>query len=275
MDRSYDLTVAAVQFAPEVLKPRNNLARMGQFVAEAQARGARLVVLPELSTTGYYEHPDLHSFAEHRVGYTVQTLVKLSQRYGVYIAAGFEEFHQDDIYDSLAFTTPRGEVSIYRKRHLIFWEHFYFRGGCEPLIVETEIGRIGFAICADMMYRSVWNNYRGKIDLAVVSAAWPRATEKTRGQTGWLFHHSDELTEKFPTQIASEYEIPVVVSNQTGPCQVRIPLMGRAQPAEFSGKSAVYDHTGRKVSAGLPGEGIAIGHIQIPRDFASWSTLSG
>ena len=36
-----------------------------------------------------------------------------------------------------------------------------------------RFGRIGLAVCADMIYRRVWEDYRGRIDLAVVSAAWP------------------------------------------------------------------------------------------------------
>ena len=63
---------------------------------------------------------------------------ELSGRHGIYLAGGFAERHRGHVYDSLVFCTPRGEVSIYRKRHLIFWEHFYFRAGRDPLIVETE-----------------------------------------------------------------------------------------------------------------------------------------
>ena len=67
-----------------------------------------------------------------------------------------------------SFATPDGEVHFYRKRNLVFWERFRFRPGREPLVVSTPYGRIGFAICADMIYRKVWDDYRGRIDLAVV-----------------------------------------------------------------------------------------------------------
>lgn len=275
MHRSHHVAVATVQFAAEPLNPTNNLNRISQLVANAHARGARMIVFPELSNTGYVEHIDLHALAEDLDGPSVKTFSKLSQQFGVYLAVGFAEFYRGDIYNSVAFTTPRGEVSVYRKQHLIFWEHFYFRCGVQSLIVETEVGRLGFAICADMMYRRVWNQYRGKIDLAIVSSAWPKATAETRGGVGWILRPSDKLTSAFPTRIANNMSVPVVVSNQTGPCDVRIPMMGAAQPAAFSGRSTIYDQKGSRLTNSLDGEGIAIAEVQIPREFTSCVTLSG
>ena len=77
------------------------------------------------------------------------------------------------LYDSLGFVTPEGDVHVYRKRNLVFWERFRFLPGRSPLVVPTRWGRIGFAICADMIYRRVWQDYRDRIDLAVITAAWP------------------------------------------------------------------------------------------------------
>ena len=275
MHRSLNVAVAAIQFAAQPLDPRENLRRISGLVAGAHARGARLIVLPELANTGYCEHADLHRLAEDRDGSTIRTFAALSQRHGVYLAAGFVECHGGDVYDSLAFTTPGGEVSIYRKRHLIFWEHYYFRRGCEPLIVETELGRIGFAICADMMYEHIWAGYRDKIDVAVVSAAWPGATDQTTGGVGWMLRPSAGLCGEIPARIARDLRIPVVFSNQSGPCEVRIPMMGPAKPAEFARHSAVYDHTGTRISPALEGEGIAMGLVSLPKEYAACVTLSG
>src|SRR5262245_20630718 len=129
--------VASVQCASELFNPTENLARAARFVAKAQSHGAQLVVLPELFSTGYHEHRDLHRCAEEAHGHIVSTLRTLSCESGVHLACGFVERFERHIYDSLAFCTPTGAVSIYRKRHLIFWEHYYFRAGAEPLIVET------------------------------------------------------------------------------------------------------------------------------------------
>jgi predicted amidohydrolase len=271
---STSVSIAAAQMAATPLAPTANLARVTSFVADAHARGARLVVFPEMTNTGYVEHADLHALAEDHAGPTIRTCLALSQRYGVYIACGFVEFHERDVYNSLAFVTPRGELSIYRKRHLIFWEHYYFRPGLAPLIVETELGRIGFAICADIMYDHVWAQYRGLIDLAVISAAWPCSTAETTGNVGWILQPSGRLAEELPVQIARTLTCPVVFCNHCGPCEVRIPMMG-TQRAAFAGKTAVYYPSGTSASNPLEGEGVALAAIPVPRRSERCATLSG
>lgn len=257
--RTSTLPLAVVQYAPTPLNPAANLERIAGLVADAHARGAKLIVLPEMASTGYVEHADLHTLAEATDGTTVRTFKNLSRRYGVYLAAGFVEWRDGHIYNSLCFSTPGGDVSIYRKRHLIFWEHFYFRHGHEPLIVETDFGRIGFAICADMMYRHVWQEYRGKIDMAIISSAWPRRTPQTALRVGWMLEPSWSLAGELPARIARDLEINVLFSNQCGPCNVRIPHLGPATSAAFAARSGIFDHRGNRVNAENDAEHISFG----------------
>lgn len=272
--RSTSVPVAAVQFTSSQGNPIANLDRISQLAAEAHAKGARLIVFPELANTGYFEDVELHSLAEDTLGQTVQGLVKIASRLGVYLAAGFVERFQGDVYNSLAFCTPRGQISIYRKRHLIFWEHSYFRAGRDPLIVQTDLGRIGFAICADMMYSSVWSHYRGLIDLAVIAAAWPRRTRETGFRVGWMLEPSWSLAGELPTRIASELKIPVVFANHCGACHVRIPQLGPATPAAFAGRTGVFDEHGHRLTKEHDSEEVVIGTVSVPEENMSCVTLS-
>src|SRR3954453_15518019 len=117
--------------------------------------------------------PDYGPYAEGRDGPTLRHLRRRSRQWGVALAAGFVEGEGRHLYDALAFCTPDGGVDVYRKRHLVFWERSRFRPGRDPLVVATPWGPVGFAICADMIYRRVWRGYRDRIDLAIVAAAWP------------------------------------------------------------------------------------------------------
>lgn len=272
--RSIKLPMAVVQFASTPMNLSANLDRISSQVAEACSQGARMVVFPELASTGYVEDVNLHDLAEDQQGTTVQTLSSLSRNFGVHVAAGFVEWYRGDVYNSLAFCSPRGEVSIYRKRHLIFWEHFYFRHGHEPLIVRTEFGRIGFAICADMMYRNVWAQYRGQIDLAVIIAAWPRRTAQTAFRVGWMLDPSWGLAGELPVRIADDLKVSVVFSNQCGPCQVRIPSLGPATPAAFAARSGIFDPNGRRLTPESDDEGVSIGSVNIHEEPSSCVTLS-
>lgn len=266
--------LAVVQYAASPLDPAANLERISQQVADCHARGARFIVFPELACTGYLEHADLHGLAEDQDGPTVQSLRKLSTRFGVYLTAGFVEWHGGHIYNSLCFSTPDGDISIYRKRHLIFWEHFYFQHGQEPLIVQTEFGRIGFAVCADMMYQHIWSEYKGKIDLAIIAAAWPRRTPKTALRVGWMLEPSWALAGQIPVQIARQLGINVVFSNHCGPCQVRIPHLGPVTTAAFAARSGIIDHLGNRLTDESESEQISISSINIPEEHLPCVTLS-
>ena len=121
-------------------------------------------VLPELFNTGYSLCPDFGPYSETAEGPTLSYLRQRSRQWKMAIAAGFVERGGRHLYDSLAFCTPDGDLHIYRKRNLVFWERFRFYPGREPLVVSTPFGRVGLAVCADMIYRKVWDDYRGRID---------------------------------------------------------------------------------------------------------------
>lgn len=272
--RASTLPLAVVQYSAVPLDPASNLDRISRLSAEAHGRGARLVVFPELACTGYLEHDDLHSLAENVDGPTVSALKTLSRRYGIYLAAGFVERKDGHIYNSISFSTPTGDVAIYRKRHLIFWEHFYFRHGQDPLILETDFGRIGFAVCADMMYSHVWSEYRDKIDLAIICAAWPRRTAQTGLRVGWMLEPSWSLAGEIPSRIARDLGINVVFANHCGPCHVRIPHLGKATPAAFAARSGIFNQHGFRKTIESDVEEISLDTIDIPEERLPCVTLS-
>jgi N-carbamoylputrescine amidase len=168
------------------------------------------------------------------------------------IAAGFVEREGRHLYDSLAFVTPEGETHIYRKRNLVFWERFRFRPGREPLVVSTRWGRIGFAICADMIYRRVWRDYRDRIDVAIVSAAWPDFADRDTGRKHWLLGHVGPLSGAIPGKVAHDLGIPVIFANQCGPTQTMIPVLNTRIADRFAGLSSISDGLhGATVRAGV------------------------
>jgi N-carbamoylputrescine amidase len=192
------------------------------------------------------------------------------------IAAGFVERGGRHLYDSLAFSTPDGDVQIYRKRNLVFWERFRFYPGREPLVVRTPFGRIGFAICADMIYRRVWEDYRDRIDLAVVSAAWPDFANRETGRGHWLLGHVGPLSTAIPAKVALDLGIPVVFANQCGETKTRIPVLRTTILDRFAGQSSICDgRHGTPVRADRE-LSVLIAPVTIhpKRGLKSWSSMS-
>jgi predicted amidohydrolase len=235
------IVVAAVQMPSEVLDVSANLDRADDLLKTARDSSVELAVLPELFNTGYSLCPDFGPYSETAEGPTLCHLRDRSRQWGMAIAAGFVEREGRHLYDSLVFCTPDGNVQTYRKRNLVFWERFRFHPGRSPLVVKTPWGRIGFAICADMIYRRVWSEYRDRIDLAVVSAAWPDFADRESGRRHWLLGHVGPLSGAIPAKVAMDLGIPVVFANQCGVTRTTIPVLGTKIKDRFSGQSSICD----------------------------------
>jgi predicted amidohydrolase len=235
------LLAAAIQMTSQPRQVAENLECADGLLRAAHEQGAELAVLPELFNTGYSLMPDYGPLAEGANGPTLAHLRQRSRQWGMSIAAGFVEREGWHLYDALAFCTPDGAQHVYRKRNLVFWERFRFRPGRAPLVVKTRWGRIGFAICADMIYRRVWQSYRDHIDLAVVSAAWPDFADRDTGHKHWLFGHVGPLSGEIPRKVAQDLGIPVVFANQCGATRTMIPVLKTQISDRFAGLSSICD----------------------------------
>ncbi len=191
--------------------------------------------------TGYGLLPDYTPAAEGRDGATLRHLAMRARQWDMAIAGGFVEREDHHLYDSIAFATPDGQLQIYRKRNLVFWERFRFKPGRKPLVVATPWGRIGFAVCADMIYRKVWDDYRGRIDLAIVCSAWPDFADRQTGRKHWLFGHVGPLSGAIPGKVAADLGIPVVFANQCGHTETVIPILKTRITDRFAGLSSICD----------------------------------
>jgi len=270
------IQAAAIQMPCDILDLHTNLERADGLIRTARAAGAELVVLPELFNTGYSLCPDFGPYSETADGPTLRYLRQRSLRWKMVIVGGFAEREGRHLYDSLALATPDGELHIYRKRNLVFWERFRFYPGHSPLVVSTPIGRIGLAVCADMIYRRVWDDYRDRIDLAVVSAAWPDFANRDTGRRHWLLGHVGQLSGAIPSKVASDLGIPVVFANQCGATRTWIPVIRSTIPDSFAGLSSINDgHHGSPVRAERE-SAVLVAPITLHRNrgLKTWNSMS-
>ena len=246
----------------------SNLEIADEYLRESYLAGAELVALPEMFNTGYGLLPDYSPMGEGLDGPTLSHLRERCRTWGMTIAAGFVEREGRHLYDSMALCTPEGDTHVYRKRNLVFWERFRFRPGKSSVIANTRLGRVGLAVCADMIYSRVWDEYRGNIDFAVVCSAWPDFANRHTGRPHWLMGHIGPLSAEIPSKVASDLEIPVVFANQCGTTQTTIPLLGmwvaESLPDRFAGSSTVCDSLNQaQVKAGAT-EQVVLSDITLP-----------
>lgn len=156
--RASPVRVAVVQFDPQV--GIENLERNAKVVHErltaAVENKARLIVLPELATTGYCFSGREEAYAHAEpvpTGPTVQGWVAFAAKHDVYIAGCLVEQDGLQLFDTAVLVGPDGYIGRYRKTHLWNNEKLWFTPGDEGYpVFETKIGRIGLLVCWDIWF---------------------------------------------------------------------------------------------------------------------------
>ncbi|WP_067928019.1 nitrilase-related carbon-nitrogen hydrolase [Alicyclobacillus shizuokensis] len=149
--------VAAVQFNPRLNDREHNLAALYEIVERAANAGAKLIVTPEMATTGY-SYPNraaIAPFVDTIPGVTTELFAELTRQYNVYVVVGMPEVELETnfYYNSAVLIGPKGVVGCYRKIHL--WEveaHWALSGNLGVPVFDTDIGKIAINICMDANY---------------------------------------------------------------------------------------------------------------------------
>jgi N-carbamoylputrescine amidase len=157
------VTVGLIQMRCDA-DPADNLARALRGVSEAAARGARLVVLPELFRGPYFcQRPDDSSVferAEPLPGPTTEALAAAARRHRVVLVGGsIFERGADGRYFNTApvFGADGGLLGAYRKTHIpediLYHEQHYFAPGDTGVrVFDTSAGKVAPLICYDQWY---------------------------------------------------------------------------------------------------------------------------
>ncbi len=150
--------VAAVQFEPVLHDVQKNIAVARQLAFEAAAKGAAVVVLPELCTSGYvfYDSTEAMNCAQTRDGYQTQAFIPIAKQFNCHIVFGYPELREGKLYNSAAVVGPTGLEGNSQKHNLWGNDNLWAQPSEAPHpMVVTRAGRMGVLVCRDVM-----NQYR-------------------------------------------------------------------------------------------------------------------
>lgn len=149
--------VACLQFNPELGRKQQNIERLFHLASQAAADGAKLIVTPEMATTGYHfaDRQAIRDLAEPIPGPTTDRFGEICRKYGAYIVISLPEtdLHSGLYYIAAAVIGPAGVIGTYRKMHL--WEtetRWAAPGNLGVPVFETELGRLAVNICMDSTF---------------------------------------------------------------------------------------------------------------------------
>lgn len=232
------ITVASCQTFADVDRP--DPAHVERAVRAAVARGARLVVLPELAVcgSGFADAEEARAAAESADGPTVQRWRALSAELGCVLVGGYAELGEDGAVYNSAVLIDAGRVRHnYRKVHLWGREAELFTpGSAPPVAVDTDVGRIAVMICYDLEFPE-WVRLAALDGAELVAAPcnWPllprpageRPIELTKAQASGAIN-----------------KVPIVVADRCG----------IERGTDWIRGSAIIDHSGYLLARAEPDE---------------------
>ncbi|MDA5147584.1 hydrolase [Streptomyces sp. AD681] len=168
--------VVCEQLAPRVGDLAYNTQLAREAVERALAEGADIVVLPELTTSGYvFDDVEEARRTAIDTGHAFFSDLK-NMFYGTtgVVVLGFCEAAGDRLFNSAAVVDAEGVRAVYRKTHLWDREKLFFTPGDRMApVVTTPHGRFGVLICYDMEFPEMPRRLAtAGADLIVVPTNW-------------------------------------------------------------------------------------------------------
>ena len=234
--------IATVQYEPSQFKKDHNIDSLLALCEKAARKGAKLIVTPEMGTTGYcfLNREEISSLVEKIPGPTTKKFQYIAKKFDCFIVIGMPEIDEETqlYYNSAVLIGPDGLIGKHRKSHGYIAEPKWSAPGQDHLVFDTEIGKIAILICMDIHF----------IETARLVALQ---------DADIIIHISNWLGERTP----APYWISRAFEN--GCYLIESNRWGLERTVQFSGGSCIINPDGSIASAIDKGDGIAYAYIDI------------
>jgi omega-amidase len=167
--------VAGIQHDIVWEDPQANFDALAPKIADAAARGARLIVCSEMFSTGFSMHTE--RIGEPIGGPSSQFLSQQAQAHGVWLCASMPERADGASLPSnqLVLAGPDGSEHRYAKIHPFTYgrEHEHYAAGDTFLTVDVEGVRCSFFVCYDLRFADEFWAIAPDTDCYIIPANWP------------------------------------------------------------------------------------------------------
>lgn len=229
-------------------------ARIGAILANARARGAKLVVLPEATLGGYLA--DLAGGAVPLPpaldvdGPEVRRLAELAG--DMVVTAGLCEADGDRRYNSAVAVTGDGVLGVHRKVHQPLGEGASYAAGDRFEAFDTPAGRLGMMICYDKAFPEAARALAlDGAEIVACMSAWP--TARTNASPDLAGDRWTRRFDLFDRARALENQVLWVSANQAG----------RFGSLRFVASAKVVDVGGDVLATTGVGEGVAYADVDL------------
>jgi predicted amidohydrolase len=219
------MKVVAIQFKPQFKDRKSNLRSLVNLIEKAGKEGAKIIVLPELATTGYsiMSEEEAEGLAEGVTNFSPLAIINLNplssmeafyilaSKLNCYIIWGLIEKDQGTkkLHNTQVMMCPDGTYEFIRKINR-FGNDFLWStpGRANPpirkVVIDGKEYKIGLLLCRDIRDKKddVWDSFyeKGEADIIALSTNWGRGAFPA---TTWM-------------DFVEEHKVTLIVSNRYG-----------------------------------------------------------
>lgn len=209
-----------------------NVKKMHALTLDAKARGADIVIFPELALVGY---PPEDLLLRPTLGERVrEAMAKLAEIEGIVVILGYPHIDHHGTFNSAAILQDGSQKGFYHKQCLpnygIFDEQRYFQKGRNQVLFDYKGITIGLLICEDIWHdEPIQALKQAGADLVIVINASPFEIGKQTARKSLLTQHS------------STHHLPIIYVN----------TVGAQDDIVFDGGSLITQSDGRVAHEGV------------------------
>jgi len=164
--------VAAVQMEARVADVPYNIDHAARLIDDAIAQDAKIIAIPEFFTTRIVYDERLFECSLPPENPALDMLVAKATRSKVHIGGSYLEMRDGDVYNTYVLVEPDGKVHRHDKDLPTMVENAFYVGGCDDGLMDTSLGKVGAAVCWEMVRTQTVRRLVGKVDLLMTGSHW-------------------------------------------------------------------------------------------------------
>lgn len=255
--------VAAVQFEGVPGDIGENLRRLRPLVEEAVDTGATVIALPEFFTSPILFRPEVHEAVLPPENRALDELRAVARRHGVMIGGSMLVAHGGEVYNRYHLVEADGTVHTHDKDLPTMWENAFYARGDDDGVVTTGTGRVGMAVCWELIRNQTPRRMLGRVDLVLTGTHWwtvPTNWGPVRRVLSGVERTNRRLSEQAPADLARRLGVPVVQASHCGEFTTDLGLApGRSMTlpyrSHYVGATQIVDADGRVLASRSTTEG--------------------
>lgn len=242
-----------------------NLNKIEKYVTQAALSGSELILLPEFCTSAIGYSDKMLDVAIQGLNVS-KTLKALSKKYHIIIGGSYLLFDGQESYNNFDLIFPDGQVFSHKKDIPTQLENCYYTKGDTNHILDTPIGKIGVALCWEMIRYDTIKRLSEQVDLILAGSCWWDLPDDAPCSREALRQYNQTLALETPVTFAKLLNTPVIHANHCGKISAyNFPFENEIKTRQLVGASQIIDSDGNILARRRfdEGEGFIFADISI------------